>query len=51
VEKPIKIIERSVKDLRIKKIPMVKVLWKHHGTQNATWEMGEWVRKKHPELL
>jgi hypothetical protein len=51
VEKPVKIIEWSVKELRNKKIPMVKILWEHHGTHDATWETEEWVKKKHPELL
>jgi hypothetical protein len=30
-EKPVKILEKSIKELRNKKIPMVKVLWEHHG--------------------
>jgi predicted Ser/Thr protein kinase len=51
VEKPVKIIERSVKELRNKKISMVKVLWEHHGAQNTTWETEERVRKKYPRLL
>jgi hypothetical protein len=38
VEKPVKVIERSVKELRNKKILMVKILWEHHGSQDATWE-------------
>jgi hypothetical protein len=36
VEKPIRIIEHSMREHRNKKILMVKVLWKHHGTQDAT---------------
>jgi hypothetical protein len=51
VEKPVKIIEKSVKELRSKKIPMVKILWEHHGARDATWETEEWVRRKYPELL
>jgi hypothetical protein len=51
VEKLVRVIERSVKELRNKKIPMVKVLWEHHGIQDATWETEEWVKKKYPELL
>jgi hypothetical protein len=38
IEKPVKVIERSMKELRNKRIPMVKVLWEHHGTQDTTWE-------------
>jgi hypothetical protein len=51
MEKPVKIIERNMKELRNKKIIMVKILWEHHGTEDATWETEEWVRKKHPKLL
>jgi hypothetical protein len=36
IEKPKKILERSIKELRNKSIPMVKVLWDHHGIQDAT---------------
>jgi hypothetical protein len=51
VEKLVKIIERSVKELRNKKIPTVKIFWERHGTQDATWETEEWVEEKYPELL
>jgi hypothetical protein len=51
VKKPVWIIEKSVKELRNKKISMVKVLWEHHGAQEGTWETEEWVTKKYPELL
>jgi hypothetical protein len=51
VEKPIRILERSIKELRNKRIPMVKVLWEYHGTQDATWETEEWMNKKYPGLL
>jgi hypothetical protein len=36
MEKPVKIIEKSVKELKNKKIPMVKVLWEHHGVRDTT---------------
>jgi hypothetical protein len=51
VEKPIRILEQSIKELRNKRIPMVKVLWKHHGAQDATWETEEWMNKKYPDFL
>jgi hypothetical protein len=51
VEKPVKVVERSMKELRNKQIPMVKILWEHHGAKDATWETEEWVKKKYPELL
>ena len=37
-EEPIAIIAREIKVLRTKTIPLVKVLWKHHGSEEATWE-------------
>jgi hypothetical protein len=51
VEKQIKIIEQSMRKLRNKEIPMVKILWNHHSMQDAAREIEEWVRKKYPELL
>jgi hypothetical protein len=51
VEKPVRILEKSIKELRKKRIPMVKVLWEHHGTQDATWETEEWIKKRYPNLL
>ena len=39
-EKPV-ILDRKVKMLRTKSIPMVKVLWKYHDIREATWETEE----------
>ena len=36
-EEPIAIVARETKVLRTKNIPLVKVLWKHHGSEEATW--------------
>jgi hypothetical protein len=51
IEKSKEILEKSVKELRNKRIPMVKVLWEHHGVQDATWETEDWMRKKCPKLF
>jgi hypothetical protein len=51
VEKPVQILKWSVKELRNKRILMVKVLWEHHGMQDATCETEEWMKKKYPNLL
>ena len=32
------ILAREVKQLRTKQVPLVKVLWQHHGMEEATWE-------------
>ena len=34
-----------------KTIPLVKVLWDHHGVEEATWELESNMRKKYPELF
>ena len=50
-EKPILIVDRQVKQLRSKSIPMVKVEWKEHYGEDATWEMDEEMKVRHPELF
>ena len=35
-EEPIEILAQEVKQLRNKRIPLVKVLWKNHKTEEAT---------------
>ena len=50
-EEPIAIITREIKVLRTKIIPLVKVLWKHHGTEEATWEREEDMRNQYPHLF
>ena len=37
-EEPKTILAREVKQLRNKQVPLVKVLWQHHGREEATWE-------------
>ena len=50
-EKPVKILDRKVKMLKTKSIPMVKVLWKYHDIREATWETEEQMRKQYPYLF
>ena len=50
-EKPIKLLDRKVKELRNKRIPLVKVLWKNHGLEEAIWEVEEEIRGKYPYLF
>ena len=42
-EEPVEILVLEVKELRNKKIPLVKVLWRNHKTEEATWESEESV--------
>ena len=43
-EKPVKILDRQDKRLRNKVIPLVKVLWKNHKIEEATWEREDDMR-------
>ena len=46
VEKPIKLLDCKVKELRNKRIPLVKVLRRNHGLEEASWEVEEEIREK-----
>ena len=50
-EVPVEILARKVKELRKKKIPLVKVLWRNHKTEEATWESEETMRQQYPQLF
>src|SRR5262249_16624031 len=51
IEHPIRILDRKTQELRTKSIPLVKVLWQHHSSEEATWELEAEVRKKYPGLF
>jgi hypothetical protein len=38
-EKPVKILDQKVQQLRTKTIPLVKVLWQNHDVEEASWEL------------
>ena len=50
-EELVEILAREVKELRNKKIPLVKVLWRNHKTEEATWESEETMRHQYPQLF
>ncbi|KAI3462485.1 hypothetical protein Pfo_019148, partial [Paulownia fortunei] len=50
-EKPMQILDRKEKELRTKKIRLVKVLWRNHSIKEATWEIEEEMQSKYPELF
>ncbi|XP_037497395.1 uncharacterized protein LOC110010929 [Jatropha curcas] len=50
-EEPVRILAREIKELRNKRIPLVKVLWTNHKTKEATWESEDIMRQQHPQLL
>ncbi|XP_039041417.1 uncharacterized protein LOC120180059 [Hibiscus syriacus] len=47
-EKLIQILAKEVKELRNKKILLVKVLWRNHGIREATWETEEDMQLQYP---
>ncbi|KAG8492930.1 hypothetical protein CXB51_010202 [Gossypium anomalum] len=53
-EEPVQILNRDVKVLRRKSIPLVKVLWRNHSTEEATFQSLLWgckfasIRSKTP---
>ena len=51
VEEPVTIMDYKVKQLRNREIPMVKVRWKNHGIEEATWETEEKMRRDYPHLF
>ena len=51
VEKPEIILNTKVRATRNKEIRMVKVLWKNHGLEEATWELEDEMRKSYPSLF
>ena len=51
IEEPVSIIDRRIKQLRQREIPMVKVNWKNHGVEEATWETEEKMRRDYPHLF
>ncbi|GJU71151.1 putative reverse transcriptase domain-containing protein [Tanacetum coccineum] len=48
VEEPIKIVERDVKKLKRRRIPLVKVRWNSRQGAEYTWEREDQFRKKYP---
>ena len=50
-EEPVEFLSCEVKELRNKKIPLVKVLWRNHKTKEATWESEETMWQQYPQLF
>nr|GFD00636.1 putative reverse transcriptase domain-containing protein [Tanacetum cinerariifolium] len=51
VEEPIEIVERDVKKLKRRRIPLVKVRWNYRQGAEYTWEREDQFRKKYPHLF
>ena len=50
-EQPVRILDRSTKQLRNKVVPLVKVLWRNQHVEEATWETEADMRAKYPHLF
>ena len=42
------IIDREIRQLWNKQVPLVKLIWKHHGMEEATWEPESTMRVQYP---
>ncbi|GKE91730.1 putative reverse transcriptase domain-containing protein [Tanacetum coccineum] len=51
VKEPIEIVEQDVKNLKRRKIPLVKVRWNSRQGAEYTWEREDQFRKKYPNLF
>ena len=45
------IVDREERGLRSKVIPLVKVLWKNHEREAATWEPEAQMCRQYPKLF
>ena len=50
-EEPKAILDREIRQLQNKQVPLVKVLWQHHGMEEATWEPESTMRVQYPQLF
>ena len=50
-EEPVEILAREVKELRNKRISLVKVFWRNHKIEESIWESEETMRQQYPQLF
>ena len=50
-EEPVQILDREIKQLRTKSIPLVKVLWRNHKVEEATWEPEDAMKAQYSHLF
>ena len=50
-EERMEILAQEVKELWNKRIPLVKVLWRNHNTEEATWESKKVMWQQYPQLF
>ncbi|KAL4367903.1 hypothetical protein GQ457_05G008050 [Hibiscus cannabinus] len=50
-EEPVQILDHELRKLRNKTVPLVKVLWRKHKMEEATWEPEETMKEQYPHLF
>ena len=50
-DEPVQIVDVMDKVLRHAVVKLVKVQWNNHSIREATWELEEEMREKHPQLF
>ena len=50
-EQPIRILDYQIRELRNRRIPQVKVLWRNQKIEEATWEREDEMQNKYPHLF
>ena len=50
-EEPVEILDRREQVLRNKTISLVKVLWRSHIVEEATWDPEAQMRRHYPQLF
>ncbi|KAL6223500.1 hypothetical protein ACLB2K_006886 [Fragaria x ananassa] len=50
-EEPVQILDQKEQVMRNKSIPLVKVLWRSHQVEEATWESEKRMRQQYPYLF
>ena len=48
---PVEILDRQVKKLRKKEVAFIKVLWRNHLVEGATWEAEAGMMSRYPHLF
>jgi hypothetical protein len=51
VEEPVKIVDKKEQMPRTKTIPIIKVLWRNHGVEEALWEAEHDMRSRYSHLF
>ena len=51
VEEPVQVLDHRVQQLRNKTISFVKVLWRNHTVEEATWESEQQMHEQYPHLF